>query len=102
MFAVNWEAHVGNGLIPQAPKIDWKITTNIALERGRLPQAFVSGQRDLFPAYEIYVNQAKIYRGAPPGMGGKRLPVQRIGYRALFLLGRHLFTIPNRGYSPVG
>jgi hypothetical protein len=66
-------------------------------------KALVGGQRDLFPAYDMYLHQNEMYKALPPAqyLPGNRMPVKKLGPRALGLLGRALYRIKDTGYRTV-
>jgi PKD repeat protein len=92
---VSLAAHVRNGLITVSPKIDYTISMVFDVN-GSDPIVTISGTRDNFPAYEIYVNDQPVYQFAPGGLAPDQLPVVSFGawdLRGLFpILGN--FTFP--------
>ena len=76
-----------NGLVALSPTIDWNWTVEFRLLRdaaGSL-QVMTFGDRDAFPAYEIYVNELPVYQWAPHGAPASGLPV--VSYGPLDLQG---------------
>lgn len=70
---------VRNGLIPLSPSIQWNTSLDIEMNAGSTPRIFVNGSHDLFPAYEMYVNNQPVYRFAPDGLQAGQLPVPNFG-----------------------
>jgi hypothetical protein len=79
---VRLRASVRNGLITVSPRIDYDVMMAFSVS-GADPTVTITGKRDNFPAYEIYVNYDPVYEFAPAGLASTQLPVLDFGPWAL-------------------
>lgn len=61
----------GNPLMPLAPNIDYEFTLEINYSNTSSPQYSLIGTHDGYPAYEVYLNNKRIYQHDP---GGTKTP----------------------------